>query len=263
MFTAEQRDAIRERIVDLARSDDRVTAGALIGSAALGAGDAWSDIDITFGIDDEVSPEAVLDEWTKLFGREFGALHHFDLRSGASIYRVFLLPSGLEIDVSVTPQREFAARGPNFHTLFGSARQFEAPPQPATQNLMGLGWHHVLHARSSIERGKPWQAEYWIGELRNHTLALACLRLGENAIYARGVDRLPASLSGPFADTLVRSLDTAELRRALAAATALFLAEVEAVDPALGARLKPPLLEIGAVSANAKRKHSLPGPEGQ
>ncbi|MDQ2806836.1 MAG: hypothetical protein M3Z04_07955 [Chloroflexota bacterium] len=246
MFTTEQRDAVRDRVLDWARSDPRVTAGALTGSAAVGAADAWSDIDLAFGIADGIRIEAVLADWTALFRRELGALHHWDLRSGPSIYRVFLLPTGLQMDVAVTPQGDFGARGPQFRLLFGPSRQLEPAPQPDAQYLIGLGWHHVLHARSSIERDKPWRAAYWIAALRDQAIALACLRLGEDAFYARGVDRLPPDVTATLAATLVRALDAAELRRALAAATACFIRELAAWDAALCARLTPLLQEFGA-----------------
>lgn len=246
MFTTEQRDYVRDRVLELARADPRVTAGALTGSTATGQEDEWSDIDITFGITDGTPLEAVLQDWTKVLIRGFGALDHFDLRSGPSIYRVFLLPSGLEVDVSVTPQQQFGARGPAFRSLFGTAPQLEAAPPEDARYLIGLAWHHVLHARSCIERGKPWQAEYWIGGIRDHTLALACIRLGEPSVYGRGVDRLPAAVTGPLADALVRSLDELELRRALEVTTACFISELEAWDPVLCARLKPTLQEFGA-----------------
>lgn len=249
MFSAEHRDDVRGRVLELARADPRVTAGALTGSTAFGGGDAWSDVDVAFGLADGVDLETVLDEWTAALDREFGVLAHWDLRAGPSIYRVFLLADGLEVDVAVTPDREFGARGPSFKLLFGAAREVAAVPGPDADYLIGLGWHHVLHARSCIERGKPWQAEYWIGGIRDHTLALACLRLGEPAVYARGADRLPAAVTGPLADTLVRSLDGAELRRALAAATRCYLGELEARNPALCARLAPLLREFGAPEA--------------
>src|SRR5512142_3197971 len=146
MFTAEQRDHVRNRVLELARADPRVTAGALTGSTAFGAGDAWSDIDVAFGIADGITPEAVLHDWTQMLDREFSVLDHFDLRSGSSIYRVFLLPGGLEVDVAVTPEEEFGARGPNFHALFGTTHQLEATQQPSASYLIGLCWHHVLHA---------------------------------------------------------------------------------------------------------------------
>lgn len=249
MFTVEHRDQVRDRVLELARSDPRVTAGALTGSTARGAQDTWSDIDVAFGIADGFIPDAVLQDWTAVLDREYSVLDYFDLHSGASVYRAFLLSDGLEVDVAVTPGQEFGARGPAFRALFGPTHRREAAAQPAAGYLIGLGWHHVLHGRSCIERGKPWQAEYWISGIRDHALALACIRLGEDAVYGRGVDRLPTAVTGPFAEALVRSLDEPELRRALAAATACLIGELETGHPLLCARLRPLLKEFGAPQA--------------
>ncbi|MDQ5823591.1 MAG: hypothetical protein M3441_05175 [Chloroflexota bacterium] len=246
MFTIEQRDHLRDYILDIAMSDPRVTGGALTGSMAVGAVDDRSDVDVAFGIAEGSSLEAVLDDWTGALDREFGVLHYWDLPFRTSLYRVFLLPGGLELDVGLSPQHDFGPRGPGFRALFGTTRQ-QKPSQPSDpQFLVGLCWHHVFHARSSIERGKPWRAEYWISALRDHTLSLVCLRLGEETAEARGIDRLPAAVTGPLAEALVRSLDNEELRRALAAATTAFITELEAQDPTLCARLKPLLQEFGA-----------------
>lgn len=245
MFTIKQRDHVRHFVLEMAQADPRVTAGALIGSLAEGAEDRWSDIDVTFGIASGHAIETVMADWTQVLEREFGVLTHFDLRSGSSLYRVFLLPNGLEIDVSVTPEGEFGARSPHFHLLFGRALLYQAPPPPETNHLIGLCWHHVFHAHSCIERGKPWQAAYWISELRHHTFALACIRLGESAAHGRGMDKLPTAVTDPFAETLVRSLDEPELRRALAAATRCLITELEQCDATLCARLHPLLQEFG------------------
>ena len=245
MFTARYRNQVRQRVLEMARNDPRVTAGALTGSTAFSSGDDWSDIDVAFGIADGIPLEDVLHDWTETLEQELGVVDHFDLPSGSSIYRVFLLPSGLEIDVAVTPAQDFGARGPNFHTLFGTAQKRQDTPQPDAFHLIGPGWHHALHARSCIERHKPWQAEYWISALRDHILALACLRYGESAFYGRGIDRLPADVTQSLADALVRSLDEAELRRALAVATRHLIGEIEEWDAALCARLRPLLEEFG------------------
>jgi hypothetical protein len=247
MFTTQQRDQVRQYVLAMARTDPRVTGGALIGSQAAGVQDRWSDIDLTFGIAAGHAIESVMDDWTRILEREFGVLDHFDLRAGSSLYRVFLLPDGLEIDLSVTPAEAFGARGPHFQTLFGSAGQPDTlPPAPEPGQHIGLSWHHVFHARSCIERNKPWQAVYWIDELRNHILVLACIRLGENPAHGRGIDRLPASATDPLVATFVRSLAEAELRRALAAATLCLLTEIAHCDRAHARRLEPLLQEVGA-----------------
>lgn len=249
MFTADMRDHVRQCVLNLARADPRITAGAITGSMAFEAGDSWSDIDVAFGVVSGITPEAVLDDWTEVLNRELDVLDHFDLRSGPSIYRVFLLPSGLEVDVAVTPAEAFGARGPNFRLLFGTPQKLQPTEQPNASFLIGLCWHHVLHARACIERHKPWQAEYWISEIRHHILELACLRLGENAFHGRGFDRLSPLVGEPLANALVCSLEESELRRALAAATTCLIGELREWDSTLCVRLSAVLREFGASPA--------------
>src|SRR5436305_13454829 len=113
MFTAEQRDHVRQRVLALAQSDPRAIAGALTGSMAFGGGDRWSDIDVAFGIAEGITPEAVLEDWTQVLACEWSVLHHFDLRYGSSVYRVFLLPTALEVHVAGTPPRVVGLRAPS------------------------------------------------------------------------------------------------------------------------------------------------------
>ncbi len=54
MFTLEERNRVRDRILEMAREDPRIVAGALVGSTASGC-DRWSDIDLTFGLSDDAS----------------------------------------------------------------------------------------------------------------------------------------------------------------------------------------------------------------
>ena len=77
--------------------------------------------------------------------------------------------------------------------------------------LVGLGWLSGLDSRKMIDRGRPWAAEYWISVVRDQSLALACLRLGEPTAYARGFDRLPSETTAPYERALVRSLGRDEL----------------------------------------------------
>ena len=148
--------------------------------------------------------------------------------------------------MAVTPAAQFGARGPKFQLMFGQGIEREAVAPPSVDDLIGLGWLSALDARIAIERGKRWAAEYWIGSVRDQAFALACLRLGEPTAYARGIDRLPRDVVAPFEEALVRSLDSGELRRALAMASELFMAEVNEVDPELAERLLSPLTDAPA-----------------
>jgi hypothetical protein len=248
VFAREERDRVRQYILDMARNDPRVIGGAETGSMAVDGQDAWSDLDLAFGLVEDAGLEEVLADWTEVLDRDLRVVHYWDLRAGPRLFRVFLFPNAVEVDVSVMPEEHFGSRGPSFRTLFGEARQFDPPPSPDPRFLVGLCWHHVAHARSSIERAKPWRVEYWISALRDHTLELICLRLGEKTAEARGFDSLPVAVTSPFADALVRSLDESELRRALAAAASCFLAELELWDRELWISLSPIVRKFGGLS---------------
>ncbi len=94
MFTVEQRDALRERVLRLAEEDERVVARALVGSLAVDGGDRFSDVDLTFGVADHVQVADVLDDWTRTLIDELDAvqLAELELELEPTTYRVFLLP---------------------------------------------------------------------------------------------------------------------------------------------------------------------------
>jgi hypothetical protein len=160
----------------------------------------------------------VLDSWSQNIVREFEAVHLFDLLNEAIIYRVFLFPDSLELDISFTPASEFGAGGPRFRLLFGEAIEMPYRSPAPAEELFGYAVHHALHARVCIERAQYWQAEYWISAVRDYALALACRSRGLDGSYGRDFDRLPADVVDPVNDALVRSLEREELRRALGSA---------------------------------------------
>lgn len=240
MFTPGDRNLLRDALIEAARSDERVTGAALTGSAALDAEDAWSDIDLAFAIAGE--PEPVLADFTERMYREHGAVHHMDVVFERTVFRVFLLANTLQVDLAFWPEADFGATTPKFRLLFGTPQDRPQSSAPDARRLIDLAWLHALHARSSIERGRGWQAEYMIGRVREFALALACLRHGVPAVEGRGLDQLPADVTGPFEATLVGGLG--DVDRAFHAVTELFIGEIELVDADLARRLAPLLREI-------------------
>jgi hypothetical protein len=146
---------------------------------------------------------------------EFDAIPLFDISYRSSTYRVFLLPGNLQVDVSFTAIAEFGALGPKFRLLFGNAvdRRRDSPPSP--DHVFGLGVHHVVRARICIERGRLWQAEYWISAARDEALTLACLRRGLATSYGRGFDDLPSEVLESFSQTFPGQLGRVQLLDAL------------------------------------------------
>jgi hypothetical protein len=237
MFTVEQRDALRERVLGLAEEDERVVAGALVGSLAVDGADRFSDLDLTFGIADDVRVANVLDDWTRTLIDELDAVHLAELERGPTTYRVFLLPDALQLDLSMTPAAGFRPAGPRFRLLFGETTAGESEslrPVPGdlfistpavAGDIFGWGVIYALHARACIERGRRWQAEHYVGAVRDHALSLACLREGRACTQARGYDDLSAETLGRFEDAHVGAVEPGTLRPALAASVRALMRE--------------------------------------
>jgi len=240
MFSVGDRNRIRDRVLQLAASDARVVAGAAVGSLAHEEGDHWSDLDLTFAVADNVPILDVLEDWTRSLVEEFDAAHLFDLPSGASLYRVFLLPDCLQFDLSFTPASRFGASGPKFKLLFGSCVEKPFVQPPPAHELFGYAAHHALRARFCIERGRYWHAEYWISGARDYALSLACRRRGLPAYHGRGFDDLPPDVRALFLGALVTSLERDELLRALGCAIEGLLHEADEVRD-LATKVEPQL----------------------
>ena len=246
MFTIEQRDELRERVLAVAKEDPRIVAGAAVGSLALGGGDRHSDLDLTFAVADGASVASVLDDWTRTLADEVDAVPLVDLQRGSITYRVFLLQDLLQFDLSMAPQSHFAPAGPRFRLLFGKVAEghSNAPSPPAAADLFGWGVIYALHVRACIERGRVWQAEHYIGAVRDHGLSLASLRLGLPAVQARGYDDIPPDVLAGFEAARVRSLEPEHLRMCLAAAVRELLREGEAAGVPNAGEVELRLAEI-------------------
>src|SRR5206468_2759338 len=146
-------------------NDDRVVAGAIVGSLAVGGGDRFSDLDLTFGVADPIPITEVLDDWTRALTKDFGAVRLADLQRGPTTYRVFLLPDALQLDLSMTPAAQFRPAGPRFRLVFGKTAGTDAadPTPPVAGDLFistpavpgdifGWGVIYALHSRACIER---------------------------------------------------------------------------------------------------------------
>lgn len=240
MFSVADRNRVRDRVLQLATADRRIVGAAMVGGLAYDDGDRWSDLDLTFAVTDGESIGDVLEEWTRSLVSTLDAAHLFDLSSGSSIYRVFLMPGCLQFDLSLTPASDFGAIGPKFRLLFGDVVEKPLVQAPLAQDLFGYAVHHALRARVCIERGRYWQAEYWISGVRDHALSLACRRRSLPARDGRGFDDLPADVRDRFVGAMVTSLSRDALLRALASALDGLLSETSEVQD-LASRIQPQL----------------------
>ncbi len=78
-----------------------------------------------------------------------------------------------QVDIAFRPPPDFRATSSTFRLLFGEASDRLPAPPPDADELIGLAWVYALHVRSSLERGRVWQAEWMLSHMRENVLALA------------------------------------------------------------------------------------------
>lgn len=257
----ERQDAM-DQLVQMLSSDERVVAVVLAGSMAGGTTDRWSDIDLEVAVDGAADAAAVAADWVRRMYAEFDVAHHFEVSFDATLVRGFLLNGLLEVDLSFESVDELSVWEPArllFDRSGAGAAALERPatwePQPPDYaGESGFTWHDVLHACAAIERGRPWQAVFYLQRVRNRALSLASERHGADADFFDHVDDLPVEERAPLEDSLVGSLETDALIAAIDAATRGYLAELRRGDPALADRLETPLLAMVAAVRGAQAR---------
>lgn len=246
MFTQEWREKTRHELLEAGKSDPRISGGAVTGSGSVDRLDSWSDIDLAFGVRSGAELPAVLDSFTKKMYEEYAALHHLDVKSGPWIYRVFLLANTLQVDLAFVPLEQFGARSDTFKLVFGNTGKISHDPATPLEVYAGWVWLYALHVRSSLKRGRLWQAEFFVSGMRDYLISIACRRHGVLEYQGRGVDKLPSEELRKFEPTLVRSINSAELERVFSSLVKLYLQELAALDGPLGSRIAPVLNELSS-----------------
>lgn len=247
IFTPETRERLRAALVAEAARDPRITAAAHTGSFATDTADRWSDIDLALRLAADADEAQVVAAWTGRLYEAHGAVAHHDMWRGRTRFRVFLLADTLQVDLAFWSAEAFGAMGPSFRLIFGDAPPRPLLPAADTRDLLGMAWLYALHVRSSLARGRRWQAKYMLHRMLEHTLALACVRYGLTPAHARAWDDLPPEVTRPLEASLTGSLDEAALRRTFVATTEALQREAAYADRELADRLAAPLAMLTSV----------------
>lgn len=228
MFDVGDRDELRARLIEAARQDPEVSAAAVLGSAARGTEDRFSDIDLALRVNLGVELSSVADRWTQLIRREQAVIDQLDVQASGGLYRVFLLASTLQVDLSFWSHGQLVTGGAPVRLLFGEADDTTDPGtgEDAMDHLR-MTWLYALHVRAAVARGRSWQAVWMLEGMRNRLISMYCVRYGLPAHEGRGVDGLPGSIRASLLDTLVTRTDPADLRATLRTLVTLLLTEAE------------------------------------
>jgi predicted nucleotidyltransferase len=247
MFDVDEREALRERLAAAAEADESVAGCALLGSAARDEEDRWSDVDLALRLVEGVDLLATAERWTRLVAETEVIVDYLDLPALEALYRVLLLRSGLQVDLSFRPHDQPLASGAPIKVLSGEMPVAEPNLESRAgdpMKLVRLGWLYALHARSALGRGRKWQALWMLEAIRNAVVELYCRRLDLPATQGRGVDHLPAELLDGLTDSYATHLSSGQLWASFRSLVALLLEEADRQGLALSADLTQVVTEL-------------------
>jgi predicted nucleotidyltransferase len=227
VYSEFSRERLLRDLVDHARTDPSVVAAALVGSAARGQSDRWSDIDLALRLapGEEVHPVAT--NWTTWVSAKVRVVDTLDVEAAGALYRVFLTGDTLQIDLSFFPYEAFrATNGECMRVLFGEALAADPTVEHDWRSTARTGWLYLLHARAAIARERLWQAELMLADSRAVVLSLAAQRIGLRRDHGREAHLLPADITDALADARAPRLTVRELTQSLDRTIVCFLAEV-------------------------------------
>ena len=247
-FTSAKRQHTLDTLLNALQTDDRIVGVVVVGSAAIGFDDEYSDIDLSVVIAPAVDVRVVFDEWHTRIYQMLPMVAHFETQYGPDNFlHGFLLENFLELDIGFLPlgtlyakrerwQMAFDRTGGDIPRIMQTTWVERDIPDPSTiyqRNLASI-WHYITHVSICLQREHCWRALHYLEHLRNRTVALAALRYDVNASHFREADQLPADFLAALQTTLVTQPDAVVIARGLRAAVTLYFEQARALDERFG-----------------------------
>lgn len=252
LYSAAYRCRVLDELTAALMDDERIAGAVLVGSGAAGFKDRYSDIDLAVLVGDESRVDEVYADWWRRIHALFPIVDAFE-EQPRHLYG-FLLDRFLELDVGFQGEAGLYERKPQWRILFDrrgvtlslmKPREKPAVDQAAAhEKRMQSSWYYVLHCMNSIQRGQPLRASFFIATLRDEAALMAGLSRGLRTgvdSYFKDTDLLPDEVRRRIGEALPRSLNPAELLRALKATVDVYYGEAENLDVKLGMDRAPSL----------------------
>jgi hypothetical protein len=249
-FTPEDRQAVLDRLLAELIADARLTGVLIVGSGAVGFEDAYSDLDLAAVVASADEVESTWRDWRARIETLFPVIGCSSMPRGPNVFlHAFLLGGFLELDISFQHIDDLFARRQRWRVAFDRSGRIETVmqeswakrPAPDIEGvyrryMVGI-WYYIIHVMIAVQRGQAWRALYDLEEIRARTIILAGLRLGMETEHYRDADRLPPGLLAALEETLVKTTEPDEIKRALRVAAVCFFREARALDAMLGLTL--------------------------
>jgi hypothetical protein len=242
-FTEDDRLAILNTLLAALRQDERLVGVLLVGSAADGFYDRYSDIDLSVVVAEEHQVSSVFSDWHSRIEELFPTVSSFEVPYAENMFLGgYLLANYLEMDVGFLGMADLFAKRGRWKVVFDRSGQIEdlmqtswehrvrTDPEAEYRGRLNSIWHYITHTAVSVARGHHWRALHYLETVRATAIELACHRRDFDPHHYRPVHLLPAEFQERLEKTLPKSTGDAEILRALGEAAAIFFDECLAFD---------------------------------
>jgi len=247
LFTEVERLAALEILLGAMRKDERLAGVLLVGSAAEGFDDRFSDIDLTVVVDDQFPVPILFAAWKNRIAELLPVVSTFEVHYADNMVLAgFLLDNFLELDIGFLGFTDLFAKRGRWKVAFDRTGQIddimlaswnnrtETSLETEYHHLLDSIWHYITHVTISLARGHKWRALHYLETVRTKVIELACIRRGFDPHHFRPVHQLPSYFLDELQETLLVDMADEEIYRALEKLTALFFTECHAIDQMLG-----------------------------
>ena len=159
MFSPQERQQILERLLAELQSNDRIAGVVVVGSAATGFEDDYSDIDLTVPVAEGAPLQSLFREWEGRIRALFPVAAHFTAEiSDPEVYlHGFLLDNYLELDISFMRLADLFAKRERWRVAFDRIGRIEdimrttwenradLDVQARYQRILSSIWHYITH----------------------------------------------------------------------------------------------------------------------
>ncbi|MGB3717872.1 MAG: aminoglycoside 6-adenylyltransferase [Candidatus Promineifilaceae bacterium] len=246
-FTEEDRLTILNDLLASLGQDERLVGVLLVGSAADGFDDRYSDIDLSVVVAEDSQVSEVLSDWKTRIAVLFPVLSSFEVNYAENMFLAgFLLTNYLEMDIGFSGFKDLFAKRSRWRVVFDHSGQIEETMQSSWENRVVTGpeaeyrrlldsiWHYITHVAVSISRGHNWRALHYLETVRTRAIELVCIRRGFDPHHFRPVHHLPPEFQVELQETLPQNTEDSEILRALAKTAAIFFDECHVFDQSIG-----------------------------
>jgi len=246
-FSPLERQQFLEKLHNALSQDPRILGAVLVGSAAVGFADRFSDIDIYGVVADGVDAKSVFEDWIAKIRSLRPVIRNFSSQPSPDVWLAgFLFEDYLELDISFQTAKRLNARKEKWQVLFDRSGELEDRMKASWENrevssiterytfLLNDIWYYIVHTVVCSVRGHSIRAAYYLNFVRDFCVKLAGLLESVETNESRQAHLLSSDFKDELERTLIKSFEQAELQQAVLAGYELFFRLAAEMDQRLG-----------------------------